>query len=140
MSDTPEFVAGKTTPIGLWGKDHWSTYGYIGYIIVHARGIPQKERMRTDPDLHPGLLGATQARDNFGSKKYPTRLKGGIEVEDHDDWSCVEDAVALGLIEWNGTGMHPMFAFTPAGWKLHEKLEKYVASQKPMMQFDPEAV
>lgn len=128
------------TSIALWGKDHWSTYTYLGYLIVHANGIPQKDRMRCDPDLHPGLLGAYQARESFGSNKYPTRLKGGIEKDNHDDWSCIEDAVALGLVEWNGTGMHPIFAFTPKGWELHAKLEKHIAAKKPVEQFNPGAI
>ncbi len=121
--------ANNATPIALWGRDHWSTFSYIGYVIVHYQGVPTKARMRTDADLHPGLIGAQQLRGiQYRDTKHPTRLKGGIELDDHDDWSCVEDMVGLGLVEWNGTGMHPKFDFTKVGWTLHERVEKYLAA------------
>lgn len=33
----------------------------------------------------------------------------------HDDWDCIEDLVAAGLVEWHGTGAQPVFRLTPEG-------------------------
>lgn len=113
-----------------WGKDHWSTYAYLGAIIVNHGGRPDLSRMRCDPDLHPGLhysrlLGGS-------TRKYPTRLKRNEDGtpslhEDHDDWSCVEDFESAGLVVWGGSGINPVFRFTDHGWKVWHLFEKHIA-------------
>lgn len=79
-----------------WGKDHWSTLAYAETRIVDGDGIIDNRRMRTNPRLHRTLVGITFGEIQDGSK-YPTRLKDG-EVEPHDDWSCLEDMAAFGLL------------------------------------------
>lgn len=53
-------------PIYDWGRDHWSTFGYIEIRIVDFKGIPDNHHMRCDPKLHPLL-----AHDSIAVKDYP---------------------------------------------------------------------
>lgn len=115
----PEFV-----PISAWGRDHFSTLAYIETRCVDHRGTVDNRHLRADPKLHPGLADARNyidgvvggtARVNRNPKISPTRLKDGVEKAQHDDWSCLEDMEAGGLLEWNGTGMNPVFKLTTLG-------------------------
>lgn len=100
-----------TTPVGemierpikpfLWGSDHWTTFAYIETRCIDYGGVLNKEHMRTDVKRHLMLVGASRRRfgDDFGgSKEYPTRLHGGLEIKDHDDWDCLLDMEAAGLL------------------------------------------
>jgi len=115
----PEFV-----PIASWGKDHFSMLAYIECRCVDHRGVVDQRHMRADPKVHPHRVDArSQAQGHVPGtgaasqkrKKYPTKLKDGLEKHNHDDWSCLEDMEAGGLLEWNGTGMNPVFKLTTLG-------------------------
>lgn len=67
--------------IGLFGKDHWSTFAYIETRCVDHKGVPDRNHMRTDRDRHPALAGNMALTIQ---KKYPT-LARGCEIPDHDD-------------------------------------------------------
>lgn len=82
-------------PIEKWGKDHWSTLAYLECRTVDQHGIVNNKNMRCNPRIHREFMNS--ARQHSG-KKYPTILKSGEKLEQHDDWSCVEDMVAAGLI------------------------------------------
>ena len=112
-------------PMNLWGKDHWSTFAYIECICVDNKGVPSLDRMRCDPDAHPGL---TNRGNLHNDKKYPTRLTGGQEVFDHDDWSCVEDMEREELLTWEGTGINPFFVMTKKGMEVAAKLREHKAN------------
>lgn len=101
-------------PIYLFGKDHWSTYAYVETRIVDYAGLLNHDHMRTDADRHPLMMGhkRTMARGaaQNNTRKHPTRLKartapdsdgkfGSVELPDHDDYDCLEDLVAAGLVE-----------------------------------------
>lgn len=117
-------MAMNAVPIEQWGKDHWSTFAYIACVVTGRKGEPDKDRMRTDKDLHPGLVGRHVAFLD-SSKKYPTILKGGVELANHDDWSCAEDLESSGLIEWKGTGIQPVFELTEFGWIVFKELTDF---------------
>lgn len=94
-----EYLSGNSNsyvPVSKWGKDHWSTFAYLETRAVDHKGIVDNSRMRCNVRLHKEF-----AFENFGNvvsgDKYPTRLKQG-ELEKHDDWSCLEDMVATGLL------------------------------------------
>jgi hypothetical protein len=113
-----------TVPLELFGRDHWSTFAYIACVVTGRDGIPDKDRMRTDRDRHPGLVGPTVAR--LESKtKYPTRLAKGLERHEHDDWDCADDLETIGLIKQVGTGMNPKFILTELGWKVFKDLTEF---------------
>ena len=107
--------------IEKFGKDHWSTLAYIETRCVNHKGIPNREHMRCDLDRHPGLVNLA----SNGTKKYPTLLKGGEELPDHDDWDCVDDLIAVGFLEWGGTGINPVFKMTPDGLDVAARLRKH---------------
>lgn len=115
----------KTEPIppADWGRDHWSTFGYIEVRVVDHKGVPDRRHMRCDPALHPHL-----AHDgSYHGGPYPTRLRDG-ERQSHDDWSCLDDAIAAGFVCGIGTGLHPVYALTPAGREAANALRAHKAA------------
>lgn len=106
-------------PLQRWGKDHWSTFAFVahwcaeygsqGFAVASPR---HRRQMRVDADIHPGLAHSLEIA---GARRYPTRLNDGTEVERHDDYSCVEDMEAEGLVEWGGTGLNPVLRMTARG-------------------------
>lgn len=104
--ETRDFV-----PMLMWGKDHWSTFAYVECRIVDHAGMLEHDHMRTDADRHPLLMSAKRRAltANLTDKEYPTRLKatavpdadghfGIVVLPDHDDYDCLEDAIAAGLL------------------------------------------
>lgn len=94
----------KPVPVARWGKDHWSTFVYIETRCVDYKGELNKQHMRTKRDKHPDLEGDAQKRFSLAYKEYPTQLKNYFEdptdcLDDHDDWDCIEDMIAAGLVE-----------------------------------------
>ncbi len=75
-----------------WGKDHWSTFAYIETRTVDYKGILNNRHMRANPRLHREFAHIQDGKD------YPTIIKGGDVIENHDDWSCLEDMVANDLV------------------------------------------
>jgi hypothetical protein len=119
----PEFI-----PVEQWGRDHYSTFAYICTCVVNKGGVLSRDRMRCNEHLHPGLTGRYHTLFASESSPHsPTRLKDGTTLDDHDDWSCADDLEAVGLIEWNGTGVNPVFALTEAGWAVWYRLERHIS-------------
>lgn len=83
-------------PLADWGKDHWSTFAYLETRAVDAQGLIDNCKMRCHPRLHRGFVAANVGGPVDGGQ-FATRLKNG-EIAKHDDWSCLEDCVAAGLI------------------------------------------
>lgn len=100
-------------PIEQFGKDHWSTLLYIEACCVDARGKLDPRKMRTH---------------QYGADKhYFTFLKGGKQHDDerHDDWACMDDMLAAGILEepeWGEFhGPHTSYVevkLTDYGWRL----------------------
>lgn len=118
----------KNIKIDSWGVDHWSTLAYIETRIVDYKGIPNLKHMRCNHKIHPGLTSI-----DSGSK-YQTRLKDG-KISNHDDWSCLEDAVAEGLLIWGGTGIAPVFSLTRLGWAVCAALRRHKATHHTYSSF-----
>ena len=97
-----------------FGKDHWSAFAYLETVCVDYGGVPEIKRMRTHYERHPGLVDYLHFSHSKG-KDYPTRIKGGREVHDHDDWDCVDDLNREGLVKIKGTGIHPQWEFNVSG-------------------------
>lgn len=104
--ETRDFV-----PVLMWGKDHWSTFAYVETRIVDYAGMLDHDHMRTDADRHPLLMSAKRRAltANLTGPKYPTKLKATavpdadghysmVALPDHDDYDCLEDAIAAGLL------------------------------------------
>ena len=58
-------------------------------------------------------------------KKYPTRLTGGEELPDHDDWDCCEDLEEAGLLKTEGSGINPVYGLTDLGWEVLKHLTAF---------------
>lgn len=128
-------------PVERWGKDHWSTFAFVAVWCetYGTEGFDIRSKchhMRTDADRHPEFGNAISAAmeqsgrefvpgDDGGhygpAKKYPTRLKDG-EVEDHDDWDCLEDIEAAGMVLKFGTGTQPVVLMTDRGLEVSGQL------------------
>lgn len=114
--------------ISDFGKDHWSILAYIETLCVDSVqgiGIIDKAKMRTDIKRHLLLCG-----DSYGNKdgyKYPTRLKGGKELFDHDDWDCLEDLEEAGFVVVASL-INGFVKMTDLGWKVASALRKHKAN------------
>lgn len=73
------------TVIENWGHDHWSTFGYVESCICDNRGKLNNSHLRGHMVRRPA--------------KYPTQLKDGEELHDHDDFDCIGDMLSLGLLD-----------------------------------------
>ena len=127
-------------PREQWGRDHESTMIFVESVVVDYGGAlrsPDYERMRCNPDVHPGFATGRQEgswrdaeeRGEEPSLRYGTRLKGHTSATphvkvNHDDWSCIEDFEREGLIENLGTGIRPLWKLTEEGWEYAHGLRR----------------
>lgn len=116
--------------IELFGRDHWSTFGYIEVRCVDHGGRPAKHHMRCCSAIHPGHAHVPGAAP-------PTRLKDGTERTRHDDWDCADDLEAAGLISIGGTGLLPVFKMTAEGTRVAGLLRAHKAAGGSFSTFAP---
>lgn len=122
-------------PMAEWGKDHWSTFAYIETRIVDYKGEANREHMRCDPRLHPAQANSA---NRLSDARHPTRLKGAAVVEDHDDWSCLEDAEREGLLRIEGTSAYPVIRLTERGLGVAAQLRAYKINGGVFSTFEPQ--
>jgi len=108
-------------PINMWGRDHWTTIVYVESRAVDFHGKLDNRHMRTDKDLHP------QFAHHSTDKKYPTRLSRDRIQENHDDWSCLDDAREEGLLHILYDGGTAIGYLSDLGWFIVGKLRRYKA-------------
>ena len=116
VSARPEF------PVYMWSKDHWSTLAYIECVCVDHKGKPDLRRIYANAKRHPAMYV-----NLCPSKEYPIRLKG-LQVHNRDEWDCIEDMEALGLINNIGTGINPAFVMLPLGILVSAEIRAHKAS------------
>jgi hypothetical protein len=98
----PEWRTTSNPPIeaSRFGRDHWSTFAYIETRIVDHKGALSHAHMRCHADRHPVMMLAKGSGLGVADgSAYPTQLRGGEEARDHDDYDCVDDLIAAGLLE-----------------------------------------
>jgi hypothetical protein len=107
----------KPISVSQFGKDHWSMLAYVEHCCVNGMdgfGRLDRRRLRCIPAKRP-MLAAALASDIGWKLEYSTRLKGfsqfegrddpekaiaaGVQLRDHDDWDCLDDLEAAGLVE-----------------------------------------
>ena len=91
---------GKPVPMHLFGKDHWSTLGYLECHAIDNKGVIDHNHMR-------GMYG-----NDVG---YPTRLASGVTLPNHSDFDCMEDLESAGLLQNKGSGINPLIKMTAKG-------------------------
>jgi len=119
-----------------FGRDHWTTFLYIEVRCVDHGGIPNKVHMRCDRRRHPWFVHMDPA-DGLHEGGYPTRLRGGAELHDHDDWDCVADLIAEGLLENLGSAINPVYRLTAEGVRVASLLRVYKSTKKTVDGFSP---
>ena len=119
----PADTSRTPVPMTLFGTDHWSTFAYVETRAVDHKGLLDHDRMRCHAGRHPVMLHAKRRVSGASAdgSRYPTRIKasatpdahgryGVTEVPDHDDYDCLDDLIAAGLLEPR------MPVVGPGGW------------------------
>lgn len=114
----------KTTTIKDFGKDHWSLLAYCEYRSVNHKGVLAIEHLRCK---HPAIA-TTPFGQNLWKPEYGTRLKGYWDEQekthsdrmilDHDDFDCLDDLEAAGLLKNVGTIINPYAELTEQGQRV----------------------
>jgi hypothetical protein len=110
----------KNISIAHFGRDHWSTFAYVETRIVDHDGVLERCHLRCIHQRHPFF-----AHRGGDASQYPTRLKGERMQADHDDWDCIDDLEAAGLLENVGTGINPVFRLTVYGEEVAGRLRAH---------------
>jgi hypothetical protein len=103
----------RRTP-AMWGKDHTSTFLYLDSRIVDRGGKLSHPNMRTR------------------ESGYPTRLQGGVELQGHDDYDCLDDFSANKLVTCSSddnSADEAVFSFTDLGWTVAALVRKHRADR-----------
>jgi hypothetical protein len=108
----PADTSRTPVPMTLFGTDHWSTFAYVETRTVDHNGLLNHDQMRCHANRHPAMLAAKTPVSPPGGdgSRYPTRTKasptvgadgtyGVTEVPEHDDYDCLDDLIAAGLLE-----------------------------------------
>lgn len=120
-------------PIEKFGKTHWSLFAYVETRAVDYKGVLDRRHLSIDSFRHPLVAHLPWSRPD----EYPTRLKDGELAHDHDEWDCLEDLTAAGLIAREGTGIHPVFSLTDLGRRVASQLRDHKAHGGVYAQFVP---
>lgn len=124
--------------IEMFGKDHWSTFAYLT-TLVNDGGRVDIRRMRCDRKRHP-LLAATPEFGGVVMSRYdspPTRLKNDELLHDHDDWDCVDDLTAVGLVENIGSHVNPVIRLTSEGLEVMRQITEHKQNGGVFANFTP---
>ncbi len=96
----------KTVPISRFGKDHWSLLAYVETCCVDSVGNTGRLdplRMRCNPKRHPMMavarFGERRWEPTYGTRLRMTRTGKVSQLKTHDDWDCLDDLEAAGLVE-----------------------------------------
>ena len=135
-------------PVARFGADHASTLAYIETVCTEQRefGIGHDPHMRVSRRHFRIFCEAFgekaavhvhgRAFTEFGYRGHPitaengTRLRDGSVVAGHDDWDCLEDLAAVGLLELgpNLRDRAITARLTPKGQKLAAALRAHKQS------------
>ena len=123
--------------LSQFGKDHWSLLAYVETCAVESNSL-DKRRLRCNPARHP--IHAVNL--NYGEvarwkPEYGTRLKGfwaadgrinpDLRLPSHDDWDCLDDLEAAGLIDVVSEA-NALVRMTDAGMGIAALVRKHKAS------------
>jgi hypothetical protein len=117
-------------PIEAFGADHWSTFGYLEVRVVDHGGVVRRENLRVIHRRHPAF-----AHEGGDASKYPTRLRGGQKLFEHDDWDCLDDFETAGLAKNVGTGVNPVYRLTDKGREIAGLLRGHKGAGRSWAEF-----
>lgn len=134
-------VTRDPVPMKLWGKDHWSTLAYLECRVVDQKGVLDTNQMRCNEKRHPQFSHTMGRMSGSDGSEYATRLKPvngmSVELEDHDDWDCVDDFVGAGLVA-EFPDSDGKVKLTPKGWAVAGALRQHKGSGGNFADFNPE--
>lgn len=146
----------SNTPMQRWGKDHWSMLAYVETLCVDGEkgvGTIDKRRVRSNEKTHPLL--AVNANVGGWKPQWGTRLKGyfdfakesfsmdpskaeeaGFQLPQHDDWDCLEDIQAAGLVNIHSL-VNGFVQMTPNGLDVCAQLRAHKSNGGMFANFEP---
>ncbi len=123
----------------LFGKDHWSLLAYVETRCVDDKGKLDKRHLRCNPKgahsihaVNANILGPRW------EPTWGTRIKGG-QLDQHDDWCCLEDLEAAGYVEIT-SAVNAFVKLTKAGVAMAALLRAHKAAGGQFATFAPGAV
>lgn len=137
-----------TVNIDMFGKDHWSTLAYCECCCTDNAGkgfgTLARNRMRCNKERHPLLSAGLSWSDNYSSclkgidvKDTPEQaLEKGTRLRGHDDWDCLDDLEAAGLIEIISL-INCAVKMTDKGNEVAAKLRAHKANGGRFIDFQP---
>ncbi len=119
-----------------FGRDHWSTLAYLENIMVEYGEcqVDLDPRMRTNRKHYRLLAERKHLARHVGTKwrlaqamrpEHGSRISGGRVVTNHDDWDCVEDLIAAGLLMAKSPHNRPTLYLTPLGDRVAAALREH---------------
>ena len=83
-----------------WGRDHWGLLAFCECRAVDNKGELDRDKLRCNETTHAIMEGATQHMYRMTWKpEWGTVLQDGTLLEKHDDWDCLDDLEAAGLLK-----------------------------------------
>lgn len=143
------FSSGDYIPMSYWGKDHWSTLAYAESVMVECGGFQVGADARMKSNRRNFRVMAQEcARPKRPGKptssiamvmqpEHSTKLNDGQVVDNHDDWSCLQDMAAAGLFIQNATGVQPgvTLALSEKGNAVANALREFKRNKGQFAQF-----
>lgn len=157
VTEVIPYAIENPVPMNRWGKDHWSTLAYVETRIVDHEGQLAEPHMRSDGGRYATRLKPTEEaieeariRQTAG-ERFPTpRVE---ELFGHNDWDCLADMYAAGLIVveglvspklHNGRLLHRLtfqkkawFSLTEEGYRIAAQLREHKARGRGYHTFRP---
>lgn len=108
--------------IEQFGKDHWSLLLYIETRIRDYEGVLDLCQIRIkNPIIRPGWKPEYGTR-LFGYWNKDKTTNSLLRLHNHDDYDCLDDLEAEGLIKNIGTGLRPVCEITKKGTEISSQL------------------
>lgn len=125
-----------TIPKEQFGRDHWSCFSYLAHCATAREGEPERDKMRTHP-RNRHLMSQLQAMMHMAGVGWSkTRLLGGVELDEHDDYDCMFDLIDAGLFLAIGSGMHPIVKLTDEGFRILKLVSDFRRAGVPGRSYD----
>jgi hypothetical protein len=108
-------------PIAYWGRDHWSMLMYVETRIVDYDGKLSRAHIRSKTRTGWQPIHGTKLLSYDWTLAPPANLEAGNIRPDHDDYDCLKDMQAVGLLTQQGGRVQ----FTARGWALASRLRQW---------------
>lgn len=136
MSEALSSSAPVVPPSGF-GPDHWGTLLYLESVVVDCQGF----QVGLDPRMkstaahlaelaacpHPRRAATTRALPVPMRPDHASRRPDGSLFQGHDDWDCLRDFAAAGLLDAPVLAVGQVLRLSPAGCDLAASVRRFKA-------------